>query len=663
MPRKVAFSAKQKKAQLRLKRAVKRGDISPPPKQDRRRKTRKGPSNSAHDVDAVESVRRLQSAFVKLPREFLERTKVLAATLPLERPISSEVALLHDPAIAAAHPSIASGLEPDQLLTCPVRPKWRYDMTKAMVEKNEEVIFTKWLDRTDEAVNKWCNAQEDQATPSTDEQLENKQPVMPHAPTSFERNIEVWRQLWRVTEISQILLILLDARCPLLHYPPSLSAYLSNPYLARRTRTILVLTKVDIVGPVRAEAWTRFLKQKYPNLRIVQVESYIEKSAGEGSGQRKHYEPHLPSTFRQTLVEALKETHAEFLEPPVRLKDFPEKLAKWKPSVKRNIDWDAVLHARGGQVGTVVGGATAPRPTDLPPQGIPENSDEEDEQREAEPEPEVFTIGLIGQPNVGKSSLLNALFGITKVKASRTPGKTKHFQTLFWTPEVRLVDCPGLVMPNLVPMESQVFSGIFPISRVSAVPLCIYHAAQLLPLERIYGLQHPSLLPKPEEDKRTWREPRAGAMKEQKELKWTAMDILTAYALKKGWMTARTGWPDVHRAGNAMLRAVAEGKIHWGFWPLDTELSTVEEHHGVGNGIWIPTSEHHDFDWDFDSDAGHDDRDVDDVSDEEEEGSTDVSADETSEDESPTATVSATAGRFKALLLDDRDEEVDDDET
>ena len=34
--------------------------------------------------------------------------------------------------------------------------------------------------------------------------------------------------------------------------------------------------------------------------------------------------------------------------------------------------------------------------------------------------------------------------------------KTKHFQTLFWTSDVRLVDCPGLVMPNFVPMELQV---------------------------------------------------------------------------------------------------------------------------------------------------------------------------------------------------------------
>ena len=38
--------------------------------------------------------------------------------------------------------------------------------------------------------------------------------------------------------------------------------------------------------------------------------------------------------------------------------------------------------------------------------------------------------------------------------------QTKHFQTLFWTPEIRLVDCPGLVMPNYVPMEMQASTAI-----------------------------------------------------------------------------------------------------------------------------------------------------------------------------------------------------------
>ena len=37
-----------------------------------------------------------------------------------------------------------------------------------------------------------------------------------------------------------------------------------------------------------------------------------------------------------------------------------------------------------------------------------------------------------GQPNVGKSSLLNALFGTTMVRASRTPGKVKVLCRVPW---------------------------------------------------------------------------------------------------------------------------------------------------------------------------------------------------------------------------------------
>ena len=53
-----------------------------------------------------------------------------------------------------------------------------------------------------------------------------------------------------------------------------------------------------------------------------------------------------------------------------------------------------------------------------------------------------LSIGLIGQPNVGKSSLLNALLQRKVVRASRTPGKTKSLQVspfshLLWIPLTR----------------------------------------------------------------------------------------------------------------------------------------------------------------------------------------------------------------------------------
>ncbi|KZT75054.1 P-loop containing nucleoside triphosphate hydrolase protein [Daedalea quercina L-15889] len=634
-PRKKPFSAKQKKEQLQLKRAVKRGDAEPPPKLDRHgrpQKKRSSLGNRDHEASSPAAVAslRLESSFVKLSGDFLNDTRKLASELPLTRPIAPHTAIWR----GVSDGSAGAANSP---LTCPKRPKWRYDMSKKEVEANEEGLFRKWLAQTDAAVNQWASSMNQ---PDPDDPAPTAK--MPSAPTSYERNLEVWRQLWRVTEISQIILILLDSRCPLLHYPPALSSYLAGLPHASRTRIILVLTKVDIVGPARADAWAAYLRGQFPGTRVVQVESYAEADGAPApvQGRKKAPDAHLPSAFRRTLVAALRDAHAELLAPPEYVQSDAAKLARWRPRVRREVNWDVVLEAEGERVGSVVGGSAAPRPGTRPHAEETQQADD----REGPPpedeggggtddeEPEFLTMGLIGQPNVGKSSLLNALFGQHKVKASRTPGKTKHFQTLFWTPEVRLVDCPGLVMPNFVPMETQVLAAILPISRVSAVALCTHHAAQLLPLERILQLAHPALTSPPPEDRRTWRAGmRAGAKGggTAQAQAWTAMDVLTAYALRKGWVTAKAGRPDVGRAGNAselvlsfrvcgrgadafvgcatVLRALAEGRIRWAFWPPGTDPRVVEEQQGGVDaaGIWIPDLDdaHHDVDVESEDDG------------------------------------------------------------
>ena len=94
---------------------------------------------------------------------------------------------------------------------------------------------------------------------------------------------------------------------------------------------------------------------------------------------------------------------------------------------------------------------------------------------------------------------------------------------------------------------------------MAAIPFCVHRISQLLPLERILALTHPSTAIEPAEDKRTWRDGRRSDTKTNADLKWTAIDIMTAYAKKKGWVTAKAGRPDINRAGNASEPVVALG--------------------------------------------------------------------------------------------------------
>lgn len=200
-----------------------------------------------------------------------------------------------------------------------------------------------------------------------------------------------------MTEISQILLILLDSRCPLLHYPPSLASYLAG--LPNR-KIILVLTKVDITGPDRANAWSNYLEKRYPDVRIVQVEAYVAKEPGphdESTSKRsQRFEPHLPYTFRERLVQALREVHEELLQPPEQIRGHEAKVKQWKPNVKVDVDWDAVLSASGDRVGQVVGGPIAPRHSAL--ESTTREGEGSEKQETAEVvEPDFLTIGLIGK--------------------------------------------------------------------------------------------------------------------------------------------------------------------------------------------------------------------------------------------------------------------------
>jgi len=64
-------------------------------------------------------------------------------------------------------------------------------------------------------------------------------------------------------------------------------------------------------------------------------------------------------------------------------------------------------------------------------------------------------VGVIGYPNIGKSSLINLLIGRTSAKTSSDAGFTKGIQKLRLTKEIHLLDSPGVIPVDEYSMTSE----------------------------------------------------------------------------------------------------------------------------------------------------------------------------------------------------------------
>ncbi len=59
-----------------------------------------------------------------------------------------------------------------------------------------------------------------------------------------------------------------------------------------------------------------------------------------------------------------------------------------------------------------------------------------------------ISVGLIGYPNTGKSSIINTLRKKKVCTVAPIPGETKVWQYITLMKRIYLIDCPGIVPPN-----------------------------------------------------------------------------------------------------------------------------------------------------------------------------------------------------------------------
>ncbi|KAJ3493663.1 hypothetical protein NLG97_g4590 [Lecanicillium saksenae] len=370
-------------------------------------------------------------------------------------------------------------------LTVPRRPKWDASTTPQQLDLQERNSFLDWRRGLAEL-------------------QENNDLLM----TPFERNLEVWRQLWRVIERSDLIVQIVDARNPLLFRSEDLENYVKD--VDPKKENLLLINKADMMSHKQRHAWAKHLKKAGIAFRF--FSAHLAKEANEA---RDREEEGSESDEEIPVKKAAAESSEE---------DSEDESEDEKGGATVQDDDTEIL-----TVDELEEIFLRHKPTEAGPD-------------------RKLQVGLVGYPNVGKSSTINALIGATKVSVSSTPGKTKHFQTIHLSERVILCDCPGLVFPNFASTKADlVCNGVLPIDQMREFMGPVGLVTQRIPhrfLEAIYGI---TIKIRPMDEGGT------GVP--------TAEELLRAYASARGFKTSGLGQPDQSRAARYVLKDYVNGKL------------------------------------------------------------------------------------------------------
>ncbi|KAH7445383.1 hypothetical protein KP509_01G006000 [Ceratopteris richardii] len=338
--------------------------------------------------------------------------------------------------------------------------------------------------------------------------------------TPFEKSLDVWRQLWRVVERSDLVVTVVDARNPLFYRCQDLEQYVKE--VDPLKRTMLLVNKADLLPVEARKKWACYFKS--------QGISYLFWSAKkatailEGKAMQDTDGAALVSVDEDTRIYGRNEL-LEKLEAEAECVSQSRNAETLKDTLANNIDrLNAEDNLKDASDGRSVSSTNHQH-------GFSKH----------------VVVGFLGYPNVGKSSTINALVGEKKTGVTSTPGKTKHFQTLIISEKLMLCDCPGLVFPSFTSSRSDmVAAGVLPIDRLTDHRGPVQVIANLVPrqtLEELYGIS----LPKPKPFEPQNRPP-------------LAHELLHAFCLSRGYV-ASAGLADETKAARQILKDYVNGKL------------------------------------------------------------------------------------------------------
>ncbi|NWZ32428.1 LSG1 GTPase, partial [Asarcornis scutulata] len=418
--------------------------------------------------------------------------------------------------------------------------------------------------------------------------------------TPFERNLEFWRQLWRVIERSDIVVQIVDARNPLLFRCQDLESYVKE--VSSDKENMILINKADLLSEEQRAAWAQFFEKEgvkvvfWSALAECKRLSGEEKELGTEDVAEDLSDSEEESSSQEeddTVDNSAESTSAgSALQYQVLVSDDDSSDEYEDCEDDEEDAWQTCSEDEGG--GKVNG--IAPKRVERTDGTAVQHAVQEQKRNiknfshlvQRNELLEIFktmhngprvkdgevNVGLVGYPNVGKSSTINTILGDKKVSVSATPGRTKHFQTLYVEPGLCLCDCPGLVMPSFISTKAEMIcSGILPIDQMRdhVPPISLISFAwalrgwlQHIPrniLEATYGIS----IIRPREDEDPDRKP-------------TAEELLTAYGYMRGFMTAH-GQPDQPRSARYVLKDYVNGKLLYCHPPPGIDPNDFQHQH------------------------------------------------------------------------------------